>query len=423
MLKKKLCNIISLVLVGGLLLTGCGKQQGADVKTNQEPKQKIVFASNRTDYVNSVFVDYVKEFNEKYPNIEVVVDVQKDYDQALKIKLSSNDVPDVWTMFVNTMPKQQFMEANIPLNDEEIFDKFDFTHAFEGTDGKCYGLVQGVALGGVLIYNKAIFRELGLEVPQTLDELKTVGKKITEAGKVGLATSAKAQWPLMGYEVYTPMYFSKNPDILNSVASVKNPFTLDSPFGKSYMLLKELADSGIFEEDPLSADWEPFKKDFRDGKIAMAFLDATVAPQLVSDKVPATDIGIAPFPFDNDKNNRYIVYKPETALGISKTSKAPEAAKAFFYFMMDDKYVDYAERNSLMSARKDKTTNVPFFQELEKFTYEKMDTVPKTEETNLIVSRGQVDFSAKLQEVLTGRDVKDILDDLNKAWTKGQQSQ
>lgn len=420
MWKKLLSGAVALTMVTGMLaLTGCGKEN-KEQAGGAGGKQKIVFASNRTDYVNNVFVDYVKEFNEKYPDIEVVVDVQKDYDQALKIKLSSNDVPDVWTMFVNTMTQQQFMDANLPLNDHALFDKFEFTNAFEGTDGKCYGLVQGVALGGVLGYNKAIFRELNLEVPQTLDELIAAGKKIKESGRVGLATSAKAQWPLMSYEVYTPMYLSKNADILNSVSGTANPFTVESPFGQSFLLLKQLADEKILEDDPLSADWEPFKKDFRDGKIGMFYMDGTIAPQVVSDKVPAEDIGIAPFPFDNNKDNRYIVYKPETALGISKSSKNPEAAMAFFNFMMDTKYIDYVERNSLLSARTDMQANVPFFADLDNYTFEKMETPPKTEETNQIVSKGQVDFSAKLQEVLTGRKVEDILGDLNSAWTKGQ---
>lgn len=420
MWKKGVSAILALVMVlGAVALSGCGGKDNAGA--GAKDKQKIVFASNRTDYVNNVFVDYVKEFNSKYPNIEVVVDVQNDYEQALKIKLSSNDVPDIWTMFVNTMTKEQIMDVNLPLNDHELFDKFNYTDAFEGTDGKCYGLSQGVALGGILGYNKAIFKELNLEVPQTLDELIAAGKAIKQSGRVGLATSAKAQWPLMGYEVYTPMYFSKNADILNSVSGTQNPFTMDSPFGQSFQLLKQLADEKIFEDDPLSADWEPFKKDFRDGKIGMFFMDGTIAPQVVSDKVPAEDIGIAPFPFDNDKNNRYIVYKPETALGISKTSKYPEAARAFFDFMMDTKYIDYVERNSLISARKDLQANVPFFKDLETdYHFEKMITPAKTEETNQIVSKGQVDFSAKLQEVLTGRDVADILGDLNKSWSKGQ---
>ena len=91
--------------------------------------------------------------------------------------------------------------------------------------------------------------------------------------------------------------------------------------------------------------------------------------------------------------------------------------------MMDTKYIDYVERNSLISARTDLQADVPFFQNLETdYTFEKMVTPPKTEQTNQIISKGQVDFSAKLQEVLTGRDVEAILDDLNQAWSKGQEN-
>ena len=118
MLKKFLSAALALTMITGVaMLSGCEKNENADAGTKE--KQRIVFASNRTDYVNNVFVDYVNEFNEQYPDIEVVVDVQKDYEQALKIKLSSNDVPDVWTMFVNTMTKEQIMDANLPLNDHE----------------------------------------------------------------------------------------------------------------------------------------------------------------------------------------------------------------------------------------------------------------------------------------------------------------
>ena len=135
----------------------------------------------------------------------------------------------------------------------------------------------------------------------------------------------------------------------------------------------------------------------------MFFLDGTIAPQVVSDKVPAEDIGIAPFPFDNDKTNRYIVYKPETALGISKTSKYPEAAMAFFNFMMDTKYIDYVERNSLISARTDLQADVPFFQNLETdYTFEKMVTPPKQNRRTRLSARDRWIFPQNFKKCLPG---------------------
>lgn len=85
-----------------------------------------------------------------------------------------------------------------PLN--SYYDKYgwDNVNAFyrgrNSYQGKLYAVPMEQDLMGVY-YNKAMFAELGLEVPKTYAEFKTVVDKIKEAGKIPIAFGNRDRWP------------------------------------------------------------------------------------------------------------------------------------------------------------------------------------------------------------------------------------
>jgi raffinose/stachyose/melibiose transport system substrate-binding protein len=85
-----------------------------------------------------------------------------------------------------------------PLN--SYYDKYgwDNVNAFyrgrNSYQGKLYAVPMEQDLMGVY-YNKAMFAELGLEIPKTYAEFKTVVDKIKEAGKIPIAFGNRERWP------------------------------------------------------------------------------------------------------------------------------------------------------------------------------------------------------------------------------------
>lgn len=85
-----------------------------------------------------------------------------------------------------------------PLN--SYYEKYgwDNVNAFyrgrNSYQGKLYAVPMEQDLMGVY-YNKAMFAELGLEIPKTYAEFKTVVDKIKEAGKIPIAFGNRDRWP------------------------------------------------------------------------------------------------------------------------------------------------------------------------------------------------------------------------------------
>lgn len=85
-----------------------------------------------------------------------------------------------------------------PLN--SYYEKYgwDNVNAFyrgrNSYQGKLYAVPMEQDLMGVY-YNKAMFAELGLDIPKTYAEFKTVVDKIKEAGKIPIAFGNRDRWP------------------------------------------------------------------------------------------------------------------------------------------------------------------------------------------------------------------------------------
>ncbi|QGQ95035.1 carbohydrate ABC transporter substrate-binding protein [Paenibacillus psychroresistens] len=426
---KKAITLVGCIALSGSLLAGCSSSDSKSAistapstaeSTDTSAKKisgEILFYSHWTDRQNDIFPKYIAEFNKLYPDVKVNVETVGDtYQDGLKIKFSANDVPDVFEP--DNRFKEQMMQYALPLDDLPITQDFIGTEYFKGTDNKTYALPEGLNTYGV-IYNKKIFKELALEVPTTLDQFIAAAQKINAAGKVGVASAAKAKWPLQYYWQSVPLQLSGDPNATNKLADTDEPFTKDSPVVQSYAILKKLSDAKIFEKDPLSADWEPMKKEFRSGNVGMFFLGNWFVPQAVGDALKEEDIGFFPFPYDNN-GGKNVVVAPDNGFSISKTSKNPEAALAFFNFLNDTKYAELVKLGGFMSARKSISVENPYFEEFNSFKPIQIVGATDSAAYQTIANKMQFDYRDIAQAVLTGKDFDKIFTDVNTKWKKAK---
>ena len=428
---KKITSLFLAVAIAGTLATGCGSKDNTSDSTAQksanaapvvsnstEIKGEITFSSHRTDLQNTILPQFVADFNKKYPNVKVNIETIKDYESAMKVKMSSNDVPDVWTVKNGYYTKDQLAKYNIPLDGYEFTKDFLYGDVFSGSDGKIYALSQGANAVGV-VYNKKIFAELGISVPKTLDEMIAAGKKITASGRVGLGTSAKAGWPLQYYWMDIANTIAGDKNYRNTLAAKDAPFTADSPMVKAFTLLKTFKDAGILEKDPLSSDWEPIKKDFRDSKVGMMILGPWFIPQAL-DPLTLDDVGFFPLPYDNENTTKKVSMGPDTGIGMAANTKNKAATEAFFIFMMDTNYANIGKSLGLLTARKSIAVDLPFAKEFESYNPQKLDVGSDSKELTDIMSKGQIDYNKLAQEILVTGDVQKTFDQLNEKWKKAR---
>ena len=143
-------------------------------------------------------------FTEEYPDItvEFLPVTATEYDGVLQTKLSSGNAEDI--MFLRAFSTgRQIYDAGyvIPLTTDDVPNLVNFDASFQNpwaADGVAYGVPGSVCYGG-FFYNKAIFEQCGVEVPQTWDEFMTVCQTIADAGITPIAFGIKDSWMVAEY--------------------------------------------------------------------------------------------------------------------------------------------------------------------------------------------------------------------------------
>ncbi|MCX7773138.1 MAG: extracellular solute-binding protein, partial [Clostridia bacterium] len=213
-------KIVALVLVAMMVVSvfaACGKTAPAasaspsDTSTPSESasatpeasaapatiKGEITFVHNRTDRNETTFPQYIKKFNEKYPDITVKLETMTDYEGQIKIRMGTADYGDV--LLAPNMDPATYADFFLPLGDKEtLSQQYRFMNKCE-YKGTVYGLpVFGAANG--IVYNKRIFQEAGITaLPKSVDEFIADLKLIKEKTKaIPMYTNYAAGWPLGG---------------------------------------------------------------------------------------------------------------------------------------------------------------------------------------------------------------------------------
>jgi arabinogalactan oligomer/maltooligosaccharide transport system substrate-binding protein len=194
-----------------------------------------------------------------------------------------------------------------------------------------------------LFYNKKIFQDAGVEVPTTVDELKTVAKKIKDkTGKTGLY--------LRGDDAYWFLSFLYG-EGGNLVDATKRTVTIDNAAGvKAMTVVKDLVDSGAAKTDATDG-WENMQSAFKDGKVAMMIngpwaVTDTYAGAQFKDKA---NLGIAPVPAGSAGQGA-----PQGGhnLAVYAGSKNLDASYAFAEYMTSaQSQAEVAQELSLLPTR------------------------------------------------------------------------
>jgi multiple sugar transport system substrate-binding protein len=178
---------LCLLLVGALAAFAGGKTEGGATTYKGAGGDLVIWGSwsgTDADQINEV----AGKFMEKNPTIKAVYTYQENFYQKLLTSIAAGTPPDalLWDRFLTPLyaPKG----ALLPLDDLLARDKIDkktwYPEAVKEltVDGKFYGMPLDVDNRGIF-YNKAIFREVGLDPnkpPTTWDELEKAAIKCTK---------------------------------------------------------------------------------------------------------------------------------------------------------------------------------------------------------------------------------------------------
>ena len=161
-----------------------------------------VFAASEFSIFVSMpeYADAIHELIAEYKKIEPSVTInyettQSDYPTLLKVKLNSGDVPDI---FASTTGKEieLYKEYSLDLSGQPLVDAMEPAVRDSMADANGNG-VYGMAVKGNyfgMVYNKDLFEQYGVEVPETLDELEQVIGVFEAAGIAPFSTGFAEWW-------------------------------------------------------------------------------------------------------------------------------------------------------------------------------------------------------------------------------------
>lgn len=275
----------------------------------------------------------VADFNKKYPQITVKVNVinWNDVDAQIKKQVAAGNPPDIaqasadWTGLTDQVyPADQVLSKTTQNN---ILSSFSQQGEIDGTQ---YG-IPWISSSRALFYNKDLFSKAGISAPpKTWAEFKTDAQKLKQAGADVPACipfgSEEAQAETLIWELGNGGGF---------VDSSGN-WTLDSPANiETFTYLQGLVSAGLTEPNPATVDrtkgcWAAFKA----GKVGEMHGQPALLPQL---KGSGVNFGIAPIPGKNGP--------AKSTLGVCDWIWAfkgdgdhQQQIKAFLDFVMQDKY-------------------------------------------------------------------------------------
>jgi raffinose/stachyose/melibiose transport system substrate-binding protein len=377
-----------------------------------------LFAQQDIDYFTNK-VDLAKAYKKANPNVNIELEILKDsseYENAMKIRKAAGELPEI-------MPLKPYMLANyadslLPLNNFAAAKSNKFAKSF-AVNGKIIGIPL-ISFNEFVYYKKSIFKEYNLAIPKTWDEFIETAKKIKAGGKyIPIALGAKDSWPDYPFNEFMPSLVANNGALWNLMATQDEPFTKDKPFYKAYVKIQKLYDAKVFGQDPLGIGFDQSRALFVANKAAMICAGQWMLPQYVENGGDMKDLGAFLLPVrDNANETLNTIAMVDTFLATPKDGKYQKEVKDFLNWIFSKNYYPgYISSIQQTSTVNGIDSDVPFLKEA--FTGVKVNFVlydGGNADFQKIASAVKFDVKMLGQEMLVGKDLDAMMNDLNKSW-------
>ena len=289
-----------------------------------------------------------------------------------------------------------------------------------GNDYSLYCLNTSITWQGI-IYNKDIFKQANIDrLPTTIDELFQACNKIEALGITPIAINYRQSWTMDLWTDIIPHLFDNN--LSNDVMN-ENRQIMDSNGGlyKSLSLVREIVNRGYAEEDLFNYDWQQFKNDMSEGKIAMAIWNSDFIYQLEDMGMNIDSLGMFPIP----ETNTIKIYG-DYMYAVSNTTDNPDTAKAFLKFIFENNR--YANAVNIMSPLKeDKEAkevleklgelNIPIITYSDYISKQSMEVARLEDEFLQIKKECGID-AAFVQKFIIEDDIDRLINEINLKWNE-----
>ena len=300
------------------------------------------------------FFDWAEEvFEQQRPDIDIQIEQfpgssLKDYEIKLRLRYASGNAPDIWYFRENELAEYVDLGLIAPAPDyiERIVQENSVNEMIRQApyfNGICYGIVHHAGWT-VLYYNKAHFREAGLDPenpPTNWAELIDFADQLTIRNSDGSIERTGLSLRKTGYkqgtaEKWLSFFYSAGGTPFDELGTVSY---FNSEAAKAAF---DLYDTVLFKKKIDSVTLDGDQRGFGQGRVSMFIREDHVIYWL-NENFPEIEYGIAPIP---PLDSTYTSYSSGGAfpMVVNSESNYQEEAWRFLEFLLQDEvYLRYVQ--------------------------------------------------------------------------------
>ncbi|MDQ1124684.1 ABC transporter substrate-binding protein [Microbacterium trichothecenolyticum] len=237
--RTRLLAPVGLLAVGAIALAGCAEGDSSGTATGGETTVRISggITGSEADLLNQSFEQFTAD-----TGIKVVYTGDKSFEGNIVTKVTGGDAPDIAIVPQPGLLKTLIGTGDVQKASDTVSSNVD---EYWGEDWKSYGSEDGTFyaapmlanLKGYVWYSPAKFKEWGVEVPKTLDELLTLTATIQQKTGAapwcaGFASGDASGWP--GTDWIEDMVLRQSgPDVYDQWVANEVKFT-DAPIKEAF---------------------------------------------------------------------------------------------------------------------------------------------------------------------------------------------
>lgn len=351
-MKKKVLAALLCAAMVATSLVGCGGSEGKesgkkDGESELSGELVIALWDNRTmELFESL--DLEGCFQELYPDVTLEFEKLKDdteYWNAMKMRAAANQLPDV--MFNKTFTLSRFKEYLVDISDLKAVEDNKVASGY-AVDDKILGIPLTMS-SEYVYYWKDMFKEAGVEVPDTWAELEEVSKKLQDYyGKdngdyMAFAIGGKDEWTTYPFAEFMPSLISGNGQNWNTMAGQDEPFAEGTDVNTAFKKIDSLFSSGVFGKDPLGLSNDQAYNLFATKQSSIIAAGARALKSFKDTAESTDELGTFYLPVRDDESEPFrTVTQGDLFLSVTSHCENPELAKAFVEFCFsEDWYPDH----------------------------------------------------------------------------------
>lgn len=326
----------------------------------------LTFWSWRTEDVEA-YDKFIGEFKKTHPNIDIefIPYRNTEYNTILSTSLQGGAGPDIIHLrtYGGMEPLAQAGYL-VPLDDKiEALQDFRSDVLLGATlreNGRIYG-VPVVEQTVLVLYNKAIFAELGVEEPQTWNAMIEIANKAKTAGYIPFANGSKEGWTLETFFGAVAPTFYGGGGFFDEITSGQVDFS-DPRFKAAIEKMLELRP--YLPDDYVGVGYTDMQMMFAQEMAAM-FLAGSYEFGTFAQMNPDLEIGVFIVPNLEAGQAKYFSTYADASFGMNANTEHPEEVLTFLEWAASKEFGDlYANTLQVLSVVPEIEISDPLLQEV-----------------------------------------------------------